>query len=96
MGALKEFQEYIELLREWAGTKWPTVIVRDRYNGTYSGAEWVALLSMNVDIRMYYDDTAAARFWKEYEEPVGRGNTPQEALEALEYEVAKLIEKYGS
>lgn len=43
-----------------------------------------------------WEDTAAARFWKEYEEPDGRGNTPQDALEALEYEVAKLIEKYGS
>ena len=51
---------------------------------------------MHVPLPMYSEDIAAAKFWKECEVPVGRGNTPQEALEALEYEVAKLIEKYGS
>ena len=96
MGPLKEFQGYIEFLRAWVGTKWPTVIVKDRYDGTYSGAEWVALPSMQIPLSMYFGDITAAKFWKEYDEPVGRGNTPQEALEALEYEVAKLIEKYGS
>lgn len=26
----------------WLETHYPTTIVRDRYNGTYSGAEWLA------------------------------------------------------
>lgn len=96
MGAISDFQAYIESLREWTENEFPTIILRDRYNGTYSGAEWVAFARPDVPIAIFWEDTNCARFWRECDDPVGRGNTPQEAFESLKKEVAKILDKYGS
>jgi len=68
-------------------------IVEDRYNGSYSNARWTA---WDLDPELIPDDIAGSdsicnTWWREYEKEekdeysilVGKGNTPQEALDAL-------------
>lgn len=65
---------------------YPVTIVLDRYGGVYSGGKWVAY-------NQYFDlvppevddgDIECHRFWLQNDMPVGRGNTPDEALADLE------------
>ena len=64
---------------------YPLTIINDRYTGAYSGGEFTA---WNMD---YYeiptepaeDDVTCMLFWGTTKIPVGRGETPQEAVEDL-------------
>ena len=64
---------------------YPLTIIADRYCDTYSGGKFTA---WNMD---YYeiptepaeDDVTCMRFWGKTKIPVGRGETPQEAVEDL-------------
>lgn len=67
---------------------YPVIIVRDRYQGVYSGATWTAWNKYAVPDAIDADDcTCAEEFWTRYEHavdgPVGRGLTPDEALADL-------------
>ncbi len=64
---------------------YPVTIVEDRYNGTYSGWQWIAFNMEAIDIPQDVSgsDLAHAEFWSKNNVVVGKGNTPTEALEEL-------------
>lgn len=66
----------------WLNTHYPTTIIRDRYDGTYSGAEWLAfpLDYFNVPDEVDGGDPECMMFWDSYDGVVGKGDTPQEAM----------------
>lgn len=73
----------------WLETFYPTAIVRDRYNGTYSGAIWLAFPMGFEDVPVEVDaeDLECMMFWDAYDGVVGKGNTPELAMANL---VAKM------
>ncbi len=71
---------------------YPLTIVKDRYNGKYSGGVYTAWKLNRNDIpeEVYSNETIASKFWKmmlgyigENRIFVGFGNTPDEALKDL-------------
>ncbi|WP_394829344.1 hypothetical protein [Pendulispora albinea] len=67
----------------WLKHHWPTVITCDRYGGVYSGAAWIAFPLECIPEAAEGDDNDCAEFWQNYDEPVGKGATPDEALSSL-------------
>lgn len=75
---------------------YPLTIISDRYGGAYSGGDFTA---WNMD---YYeipkepdeDDVACMLFWDATDIVVGRGDTPQEAVDDLRQRLETL--KNGS
>jgi len=65
---------------------YPLTIIADRYNGTYSGGKYTAWNLAHYDIPedIDNDDENCAWFWADNKIPVGKGNTPQEAIKDLE------------
>src|ERR1700684_1759491 len=61
------------------------LIFGKRYCGAYEGAPWVALLADPEWLDDFQaGDNACKRWWKDYAEaPIGRGDSPNEALESL-------------
>lgn len=82
----------MELYKFWLETHYPTTIVRDRYDGTYSGADWLAfsLDYWNVPDEVDGGDPECMMFWEDYDGVVGKGNTPELAMANL---VAKMEER---
>ena len=74
--------------KNWLMNHYPTTIVRDRYCGTYSGAEWLAFPLDHMPEGVAGDDLECAEFWKGYWGLVGKGKTPSDALLDLEAAVA--------
>lgn len=75
----------------------PLTIVKDRYNGAYSKAKYLAFnLYADNDIFVEFigcDDTAEMDFWyNNYHKNfnIGKGNTPQEAYDDLVRIINKL------
>ena len=64
---------------------YPLTIIRDRYNGSYSGGTYVAfnLESPEVPKEVFGDDCTAMRFWKHFKGVVGRGGSPESAMNDL-------------
>lgn len=67
---------------------YPVTIISDRYGGTYSGAPWLAFNLDPEDIPedVSGDDVECMMFWEWHRQedlPVGRGATPDEALQDL-------------
>lgn len=65
---------------------YPVTIIVDRYGGTYSGGDWVALpcyYHQIPDDGPDGDDISCMYFWKEYDGFCGLGRTPQEAFDNL-------------
>lgn len=72
---------------------YPLVVVNDRYNGVYSGAEWTAWEDYPYAIPddIFGDDDSCCEFWlKANRNNIGFGNTPDEAIADLRQ---KLINK---
>lgn len=71
----------------WNRVKWPVTIVADRYHGLYSRGEWLAFPCEPQDIpaAVFGEDNECDEFWKNYEEPVGKGTYADDALEELIY-----------
>lgn len=69
----------------WLDYCYPTTIIKDRYNGAYSGAIWLALPTDYYDVPKDIDgdDITCMTFWESYTECVGKGDTAAEALEDL-------------
>ena len=76
---------------------YPLTIINDRYTGTYSGGIFTA---WNMD---YYeiptdpdeDDVACMLFWAKTDIIVGRGETPQEAVDDLKRRLEALKDGEG-
>lgn len=73
---------------------YPLTLIKDRYNGAYSGGKWTAWnrepwFASDAVI----DDKKVAFFWKLADEgefgPIGRGDTPDEAIEDLRRRMAE-------
>jgi len=80
----------IELKQLEKGTTFPVTIVMDRYNGSYSGAKWLAFQENNDDVpgEIGGGDPDEEYFWSNYNsnpksKPIGKGNTPDEAYQNL-------------
>ncbi len=69
----------------------PCVIVHDRYTGSYSGALWTAFMLDQVPEGAIGDDVTCMDFWGSYSEPVGKGSTPQGAVDDLAKRVDLLL-----
>lgn len=69
----------------WKQLHYPTTIIADRYNGTYSKGKWLAFPINYYELPEDIDsgDLECADFWERYKGPVGKGNTPQEAFDDL-------------
>lgn len=65
---------------------YPLTIIKDRYNGVYSGGKYTAwnLEPEKIPKRIFYDDVSCYGFWLRNKVPVGKGNTPLEAIKNLE------------
>lgn len=66
---------------------WPLTIVKDRYDGVYSGGKWTAW-NMNhwkVPKAVNGDDHECASLCAIYNAVYGRGETPQEAIDDLKF-----------
>ena len=74
-----------EDIKRWLRSKHPTTIVNDRYSGIYSEAQWLAFPLEHYDVpaEVDGDDMTCVDFWQDYAEPVGKGDTPDEALRDL-------------
>lgn len=69
---------------------YPVTIIEDRYTGAYSGGKWTAFNRYADDIPEEVDDSDVPCFtfwWSTNKEPVGIGNTPDEALRDLEEKI---------
>lgn len=67
---------------------YPLIIVKDRYSGMYSKAEYLAfnLCIKNFPHSVGGDDIEEERFWRNGEHEsykIGKGNTPHDALRDL-------------
>ena len=64
---------------------YPLTIIFDRYMGTYSRGVWTAWNTLPQDIpqAIFESDVPCGNFWYEYPGIVGRGTTPEEAIENL-------------
>lgn len=69
----------------WLKSYYPTTIICDRYGGTYSSASWLAFPHDSWDIPEEVDgeDVECYLFWQDYDGIVGKGETPQEAMQDL-------------
>jgi hypothetical protein len=73
----------------------PLTICLDRYFGTYSGGIFTAW-NLNADLvpkDISGDDVTCAVFWENNELPVGKGNTPEQAINDLSSLMMKKGEK---
>ena len=64
---------------------YPLTIINDRYMGTYSGGEFTAwnMAYYEIPTEPAEDNVTCMRFWETTKIPVGRGETPQKAVEDL-------------
>lgn len=66
---------------------WPIAIVQDRYMGTYTGGDWVAIpradLAGDFDETVWGDDMECMSWAEDNKKIVGIGSTPDAALDNL-------------
>lgn len=64
---------------------YPLTIVSDRYSGVYSGGQFTAWNMAYNDIPLdpILDDVSCMYFWDTTDIIIGRGETPQDAIEDL-------------
>lgn len=69
---------------------WPIAILQDRYRGTYTGGDWIAIpqadLAEDFEATVWGDDLECMDWAERYireNKRVGVGNTPDEALADL-------------
>jgi len=63
----------------------PCTIACARYGGTYEGGKWLAFPKDANKLPQDYNssDISCACFWENYDEFVGKGDSPQEAYDNL-------------
>lgn len=66
---------------------YPLTVTMDRYTGSYSGGKWTAwnLEPSEIPVEVFEDDVSCGNFWflNEGRIKVGKGETPNEAIEDL-------------
>ena len=72
---------------------WPCVIFPARYSGAYESAAWIAIAARDVPEFAQGGDVDCANFFKLNDEQIGRGDTPDTALENLVTKVG--FDKHG-
>ena len=83
-------------------TLYPLVVIHDRYNGVYSGAQWTAWEDYPDAIpeAVFGDDDSCFDFWLgANKDAIGFGDTPEQAIQdlkqkKLEYYNVKYGKKY--
>lgn len=70
----------------------PLTIVQDRYNGVYSGGKYTAwnLEYNEIPPEPCGDDVTAMNFWRD-DSMVGRGSTPDEAVDDLRQRMESVL-----
>lgn len=76
----------------WLEYCYPTTIIKDRYNGAYSGAKWLAFPVDYYQVPKDIDsgDIECMMFWESYTECVGKGDTIKEAFSDLVFKMKRL------
>lgn len=77
----------ISNLEYWLETEYPTTIIADRYDGTYSHGGWLAFPLYEIPSEVDGGDVECIEFWQNYKYPVGKGNTPNNALDNLRLKI---------
>lgn len=63
---------------------WPLVIIKARYGGVYEGAKFVAFMADPATVDdAYGGDLECEEFFLAWTLPIGRGETPDEAVSSL-------------
>lgn len=62
---------------------YPITIIADRYNGSYSKGKFTAWNLREAPVEVEDGDIECMNFWDDYKGLVGKGETPNEALEDL-------------
>jgi bifunctional DNase/RNase len=89
----------VELEELEKGNIYPVTVVMDRYQGTYSNAQWLAFNfdPSEVPEEIGGDDPTETIFWREHDDkklPIGKGNTPDEAIADLKAKVKRYYENW--
>jgi hypothetical protein len=89
----------VELEELSKGNIYPVTVVMDRYMGTYSGAQWLAfnLDPCDVPEEIGGDDPTETIFWREHDAenlPIGKGETPDQAIADLKEKVKRYYENW--
>lgn len=96
---LNEITKKIELENLSKGDLFPVTIVADRYDGCYSGGKWLALQVNCDDVpdEIGASDPDEEMFWREHDDmrfPIGKGNTPNEALADLIFKAKRYYQSW--
>ena len=77
----------------WMRSKYPTTIIRDRYDGTYNFAQWIAFPLRHDDLpsEVIGSDEVACDFLDTFPVPHGLGDTPDQAFQSLIQNIKALI-----
>jgi len=69
----------------WLEEEYPLTIVTDRYNGTYSGAKFLAFPRdfNEIEDEVCGSDPECMDYWYNFDDIVGKGETIQEAVSNL-------------
>lgn len=80
-------------IKLWNKIHYPVTILNDRYHGCYSGAEWLAFPLDREDVPedVCGEDEEEMWFWDNFEEIVGKGNTPDSAYKDLLEKMANAV-----
>jgi len=73
-------------------TLYPLVVINDRYNGVYSGAQWTAWEDYPDAIpeAVFGDDDSCFDFWLgANKDNIGFGDTPEQAIQDLKQKKVK-------
>ena len=70
---------------------YPLTVTKDRYYGTYSGGYWTAWNCKPDDIpeAPFSDDERCLDFWLSTTMTIGKGYTPEDAIENLRVQLDK-------
>ena len=68
---------------------YPLTIIKDRYQGMYSRAKFTAWNLKHTDVpnAIDGDDLVCATFWEYNQHSVGKGDTPEEAIQDLKIQL---------
>ena len=83
--------------KDWLEYEYPTTIIADRYNGTYSGGKYTCW-AMDADMippEVEGGDAECYHFWHTTDLIVGKGATPDKAMLDLRQKYKKYIELTG-
>lgn len=83
----------IDRASRWLESEWPLTIFKDRYNGAYSGGNYLAFPEdpWSCPESCFSDDNTCREFWFENVDPVGVGDSTEAALNDLRDKMRKFV-----